>query len=478
MNLENLLEIIKEKKNDANIDLIKKAYYFAYEAHLNQKRANEEPYINHSLNTAITLAKLGLDTSTIAAGLLHDVPEDTRVSLEEIKKEFGEDIMHLVKGITKLGTIKYRGMERYIENLRKMFVAMAEDIRVILIKFADRLHNLQTLEALPKEKQLRIAKETLEIYAPIANRLGISELKGNLEDLAFRYVYPEEFVKIKDLISKQYPNRMDLIEKIEKIVTKELKEANIEFISIKGRTKYLYSIYQKLLRHNRDIIKIHDIIALRIIVYNITDCYAVLGIIHKIWRPIAGRIKDYISQPKPNGYQSLHTTVFCEQETVEFQIRTQAMNDEAENGIAAHWHYNERGSTIPEKNIKWVQELANWRKEINENQKYLENLKIDAFQNRIFVFTPKGDVIDLPEESTPVDFAYHIHTDIGNKCVACRINDDMASLDRKLKSGDMVEIIIEAKRKGPNRNWLKFVKTNLAKTRIKSATKLRLFPFT
>lgn len=468
---EKLFEIVKKNKPHANLDLLEKAFEFAEKAHLNKKRANGEPYVNHAIQTAITLAELGLDDITIAAGLLHDVPEDTDIKLEDIEKKFGKEIAELVMRVTKLGTIKYRGMERYIENLRKMFIAMAEDVRVIFIKFADRLHNLKTLSALPKEKQLRIARETLEIYVPIASRLGMSEIKGRLENLSFGYVYPEEHNKLNDLISKQYKYRLELLDNINKILTKELKAAHIEVLSIKGRTKHLYSMYKKLLRHNREILKIHDIVAMRIIVKTIPECYAALGIIHKLWKPLKGRIKDYISQPKPNGYQTLHTTVFCERETVEFQIRTEDMDEEAEYGIAAHWHYAERGSVMPDKNLQWVQELTTWRKEVEDNKKFLENLKIDVFQDRIFVFTPKGDVIDLPENSTPIDFAYHIHSEIGDKCVAARVNDHIASLETQLKSGDMIEIITDIKKRGPARKWLKFVKTNLAKSRIKSATK-------
>jgi len=471
MDLHNLLRIIKHNDARADFELIKKAYKFAEKAHAGQKRVTGEPYIIHPLNTAVTLAKIGLDTTTIAAGLLHDVPEDTDVTLEEVKKEFGNEIANLVMRITKLGTIKYRGIERYIENLRKMFIAMAEDIRVIFIKFADRLHNLETLKALPKEKRLRIARETLEIYVPIASRIGMSEIKGLLENLAFSYVYPEEFTKLNNLISKQYQYRFKLIENVTKTLKKSFKEARIQFISITGRAKHLYSIYQKLLRHDREILKIHDIIALRIIVKDIPSCYAALGIIHKLWKPLKGRIKDYISQPKPNGYQSLHTTVFCERETVEFQIRTIEMDEDAEYGIAAHWNYSEHGSIAPKKNILWVHELTAWKKEITDNKKFIETLKIDVFQNRIFVFTPKGDVIDLPEESTPVDFAYHIHSEVGDKCIAARVNDQMSNLGKKLKSGDMVEIITNSQKKGPAKNWLKFAKTNLAKTRIRNATK-------
>ncbi|MFC1613327.1 RelA/SpoT family protein [Patescibacteria group bacterium] len=471
MNLYDLLQIIKKNDPHSDFGLIKKAYKFAKKAHDGQKRATGEPYIIHPFNTAINLAKTGLDVTTIAAGLLHDVPEDTDTTLEEIKKEFGDEIANLVMRITKLGRIKYRGIERYIENLRKMFIAMAEDIRVIFIKFADRLHNLETLKALPKEKRLRIARETLEIYVPIASRIGMSEIKGLLENLAFSYVYPEEFTKLNKLISKQYQYRFKLIENVTGILKKSLKESDLKFISIKGRAKHLYSIYQKLLRHNREILKIHDIVALRIIVKDIPSCYATLGTIHKLWKPLKGRIKDYISQPKPNGYQSLHTTVFCERETVEFQIRTVEMDENAEYGIAAHWNYAEHGSTVPKKNIQWVQELTAWKKEVADDKKFIETLKIDVFQNRIFVFTPKGDVIDLPEESTAIDFAYHIHSEVGDKCISARVNDQMSNLERKLKSGDMVEIITNPQKKGPTRNWLKFAKTNLAKTRIRNTTK-------
>lgn len=478
MNLNTLKQYVQANNPKADLELIERAYKFAENAHKGQKRSNGALYINHSLNTAVTLAELNLDANTIAAGLLHDVPEDTDASLDEIKDEFGEEIAGLVERITKLGTIKYRGIERYIENLRKMFIAMAEDVRVIFIKFADRLHNLRTLNALPRAKQLRIAKETLEIYAPIASRLGMGQLKGKMENLAFSYVYPEEFTKLNNMISKQYKDRVHLINKIKGNINKKLKESGIEPISIKGRTKHLYSIYKKLLRHDREIIKIHDIVALRIIVKDLPDCYGALGIIHQLWKPLKGRIKDYIAQPKPNGYQSLHTTVFCEKETVEFQIRTKEMDDDAEYGIAAHWFYDENGSILPKKSLEWMREINSWRKEVEENKKYLDTLKIDVFQNRIFVFTPKGDVIDLPEDSTPIDFAYHIHTDIGNKCVSARINDHIAQLDAKLKSGDMVEVITDPKKKGPNRNWLKFVKTNVAKGRIKNATKaFGIFPF-
>ncbi len=467
-----LLETIKKNNPEADLDMVKLAYDFAERAHSGQKRLSGEDYIEHSLATAQTLAEMRLNPVIIIAGLLHDVPEDTDYTLDDIKENFGDEVASLVEGITKLGKIKYRGIERYIENLRKMFIAMAKDLRVILIKFADRLHNLKTLGSLPPSKQLRIARESLEIYAPIANRLGIGELKGKIEDYAFKYIYPKEYKWADNLLKNKFPKKEKYIKKVQKTVSKEIEKEKIKVLSTHGRTKHLYSLYKKLLKQDGDINKIYDLIALRIIVPTISDCYAVLGIIHKKWRPLKGRIKDYIAQPKPNGYQSLHTTVFCDEgEIVEFQIRTARMHEEAEHGIAAHWHYDEKRGVNIERDLKWVKELTKWQKEIQENQKYLENLKIDVFQNRIFALTPKGEVIDLPEGSTPVDFAYHVHTDIGNKCSGARINDHIASLDTKINSGDVVEIIIDKNRKAPSADWLRFVKTNLAKQKIRNEIK-------
>jgi GTP pyrophosphokinase len=402
------------------------------------------------------------------------VPEDTDFTLEDVKKNFGDEVASLVKGITKLGTIKYRGIERYIENLRKMFLAIAKDLRVILIKFADRLHNLKTLYALPRNKQIRIASEVLEIYAPIANRLGMYEMKGQLEAEAFKYLYPKEYNWLKQLIEEQSKRKDKYLNKVIAFVKKRLQEENIEFIEIKGRIKQLYSLYKKLLRHDKDINRVYDFIAIRIIVKDIPTCYAVLGIIHKIMKPLKGRIKDYIAQPKPNGYSSLHTTVFTpDGEIIEIQIRTQEMEEEAEYGIAAHWYYDEKGSFKRTKQTKWIDELTEWQKELSANQKFLEKLKIDVFQDRIFVFTPNGDVIDLPAGATPVDFAYSVHTDVGNQCAGALINNQIAALDKKLKSGDVVEILTDKNRKFPNADWLKFVKTSIAKNKIKSSLSKR-----
>ncbi|OGF30705.1 hypothetical protein A2300_00245 [Candidatus Falkowbacteria bacterium RIFOXYB2_FULL_35_7] len=469
MSIRKLISTIKKFHPEADTSMVELAYDFAKTAHAGQKRATGNEYINHSLATAQILAELKLSPTIIIAGLLHDVPEDTEYTLEDVKKNFGAEVASIVKGITKLSNIKYRGMDRYVENLRKMFVAMAEDIRVIIVKFADRLHNLNTLYALPANKQKRIAMESLEIYVPIANRLGIGELQSRLEDNAFKYAYPDEFMWVEQLIKKQVPIKTKTLNQMKTKLSNELKKESINFEEIYGRNKHYYSLFRKLLRFNRDISKIYDIVAIRVIVKNIADCYAVLGVVHNLWKPVKGRIKDYIAQPKPNGYQSLHTTVFGDnKEIVEFQIRTKKMHEQAEFGIAAHWEYKE-GKNGPEKikkEVAWVQDLAKWLKEVRDNESFLEGAKIDVFQNRIFVFTPQGEVIDLPDGATPVDFAYHIHTDLGNKCERAYINDQQISLDTRLKNGDVVQIVTAKKRKGPNPEWLKFVKTRTARQHI------------
>lgn len=468
---EILYKELKTYCSSADIERAVLACNFATEAHKDKQRYSGKPYITHPLSAAYYLAKMHIDINIVIAAILHDVPEDAGVPLEEIAKLFGDDIAGMVEGITKLGKLKYRGLERYIENLRKMFLAMAEDMRVMIIKFADRIHNLKTLEFHTPAKQYRIAKESLEIYAPIANRLGMGEFKGTLEDLSFPYVYPEEYIKVKQIRENFISESEELLEDIMGAAKTELAKNDIKILDIHGRKKQLYSLYQKCLVKNWMVDKIYDIVALRIIVKDISDCYAALGIIHKLWRPLKGRIKDYIAQPKPNGYQSLHTTVFCDDgKIVEFQIRTQEMHEESEFGIAAHWHYNEKGKAkISNKDIPWAKELAKIQKELLNDMTDLENLKLDFFQNRIFVFTPVGDVIDLPENATSVDFAYQIHTDVGNKCTGAKVNEQLVSLDTPLKNGDVVEIIVDRTRKSPNTDWLKFVKTNSAKTKIKEA---------
>ncbi len=470
LNIEDLITEAKTYVKKSDLDLIRLAFDFADKAHEGQKRKTGEPYIIHPLSAAYILAKMKIEVTIIVAALMHDVPEDTEVTLEDIEKNFGKDTASMIRGITKLGKLKYRGVERYIENLRKMFVAMAEDVRVMIIKFADRTHNLMTLDAQPPNKQYRIALESLEIYAPIANRLGMGEFKGMMEDLAFPYINPKEFKKTKEIRNKGLEVASGELDNIMIKAKEELKKARIPFNDVHGREKRLYSLYQKLLRKEWGSDKIYDMVAIRIILPSIADCYAALGVLHKLWKPLKGRIKDYIAQPKPNGYKSLHTTVFCEGgKTVEFQIRTKDMHDEAEYGVAAHWHYDEKGvRSNVNKHISWAKELANIQNEVLNNLSDLEEMKLDFFQSRIFVFTPQGDVIDLPENATPIDFAYAIHTDVGNKCNGAKVNDQLISLDTSLKNGDVIEIITDKNRKGPSPDWLKTVKTHGAKTKIRT----------
>lgn len=472
LTINDVVDLVHKYARRADLDLVWLAFDVANRAHAGQNRKSGEPYIVHPLAAAYILARMRIDVSIVAATLLHDVPEDTSVTLEAIENDFGPDIANMIRGITKLGKLKYRGAERYIENLRKMFVAMAEDVRVMIIKFADRIHNLSTLEALEEKKRYRIALESLEIYAPIAHRLGMGEFKGLLEDLAFPYVYPKDFEKTKALRDKIFTDAEAYIEKTLKLLRVELKEAGINFLDAHGRKKQLYSFYQKLIKKNWESDKIYDIVALRILVDDIADCYATLGIIHKIWRPLKGRIKDYIAQPKPNGYKSLHTTIFgLGGNIIEFQIRTKEMHYEAEFGVAAHWHYDEHGEKLPAKDIIWAKELANIQKDILTNLSDLEVFRVDFFKNRIFTFTPKGDVIDLPEDATPVDFAYSVHSEVGSKCTGARVNEHMVSLDTPLQSGDVVEIIIDKNRKGPSHDWLLSVKTHQARSHIKNSIK-------
>ena len=480
--IDDLVNRVASYDPEAKLADIRRAYAFAAEAHKDQKRASGQPYIIHPLAAAMTLAEMRLPDTLIIAALLHDVPEDTDRTLQDIEQEFGTEVSRLVAGITKLGKIKYRGVERYIENLRKMFLAMAEDVRVVIIKFADRLHNLETLDSIPPKKQYRIALESLEIFAPIANRLGMGEMKGRLEDAAFKYVLPKEYEWTNNLAQTAIRRSDSYLHRAIAILQKDLQQAGLKNIDVHGRTKHLYSLYKKLIKNERNIARIYDIIALRVIVDNIADCYAALGIIHGRWTPLKGRIKDYISQPKPNGYRSLHTTVFCEEgEIVEFQIRTKEMHENAEFGIAAHWSYDERKLASQNKKditpVDWVHQLADIHQDLADKKQYLKALdevKIDVFKDRIFVFTPKGDVIDLPEDSTPVDLAYAIHTDIGNTCTAAKVNDANAPLDRPLKSGDMVEIIIDKNRKGPNPDWITSAKTRLAKSKIRQFARSKI----
>ena len=484
--INEIIRKFKQNNPSEKTDDIIKAYNFALKAHQGQKRKSGEDYIHHCLGTARTLVNLKLDKATIIAAILHDVLDDTKTKPIALEREFGKEVLKLVKGVCKIGKIKYRGQERMAENLRKLFLAMAKDIRVILIKLADRLHNMKTLSALPEEKQQRIALETLEIYAPLAYRLGIGELKGQLEDVAFSYVYPKEYNEIVKQVENKYKKWQKHFQEIIPLLRKELAKKNIKVIEIHYRTKHYYSLYKKLLKYDMDWHKIYDLIALRVIVPDIESCYAALGIIHKKWRPLIGRIKDYIAIPKPNGYKSLHTTVLCPKgKIVEIQIRTPKMHEEAEYGIAAHWYYSENKnlkSYIKEKILKqkrrpeeelkkeltWVKQLQEWQKEkFSSPQEFIDSLKIDFLKDRIFVFTPNGDVIDLPEGATPIDFAYQIHSDIGDQCVGVKIDGKLSPISEPLENGQVIEILIQ-KEKKPNIDWLKFVKTNQAKSRIKS----------
>lgn len=471
MTIGQVINKVKENDPKINTELIELAYDFANKAHEGQKRRSGEPYIQHSLHTAFVLAEIKADLNTIVAGLLHDVPEDTEITLDEIKSNFGEDVATLVEGITKLSKIKYRGIERYAESLRKMFLFMANDLRVILIKFADRLHNLKTLEALPPEKQLRIAQETIEVYAPIAGLLGVWRIKWQMEDICFKYLHPEDFRKLEYKYEvEQKVERNQYIQKVKTIIDQKLNEAGIKHRTT-GRFKHLYSIWQKMNRKDRRFDEIQDVFALRIVVDTIADCYKTLGIVHATWKPKISRFKDYISIPKPNGYRSLHTTVFgIDGKPTEFQIRTHEMDEEAHFGVAAHIYYKNEITADPEKSKspRWIKEIIDLQLNLENTQDFIKQVKFEVFRNRIFVFTPKGDVYDLPSGSTPVDFAYAVHTEIGNKCTGAMVNDKMVSLDSELKSGDLVEIIIDKNRKGPNRDWLKFVKTSRARNKIKA----------
>lgn len=489
LSLKELLGFRRIPFSREQIDKISRAYEFARKAHEGQKRKSGEEYFTHSVETAATILKMGLGSNTTAAALLHDVPEDTDVTLKQVEEKFGPEVAFIVDGVTKLGKIKLRGdkEEYYLDNLRKMFLAMAADIRVVLIKLADRLHNMKTLDSLPSDKQQRIANETMEIFAPIANRLGIGEIKGQLEDLAFKYLDRKNYDRVVELEKEAYEERKLYVERAIEELRKELNKEGIKVVDIHGRAKHYYSLYLKLKKHEDDIGKIFDIVAIRIVVPTVADCYETLGIVHNKYRPLIGRIKDYISLPKPNGYKSIHTTIFGpEGKLLEIQIRTERMHDEAEFGIAAHWIYTERKSwkdfilrrnnpnsnrvIVPEKDLAWIKQLQNWQKETGGySNEFWSSLKIDFFKNHIFAFTPKGDVIDLPEKATPVDFAYKIHTEIGNRTTGARVNGKMVALDHDIKNGDVVEIMISKESKSPSRDWLKFVKTSFAKSKIKHA---------
>jgi len=470
-------EIIKgAKKYLPHIDEARliKAYEFAKKAHEGVKRASGEPYIQHPLDVAKILLDLRPDEDSLIVALLHDVVEDTKTTIEDLEKEFGKSIVPLLKGMEKLGKVYYRGHERQVENLRKMFLAMADDIRVILIKLADRLHNMRTLEFIPEEKRKRISEETLTVYSPIASRLGIYRIKNELDDLSFKYLYPKDYEMLRDEMKELINVQQNVLKTSKTILAKTLQKAGIK-ADMEGRVKNLYSIYKKLRKKDRNYIsELYDIFALRIIVKDEPTCYQVLGILHKNWTPLGRRFKDYIGHPKPNGYQSLHTTLIgicpnLHSQPIEVQIRSKDMNMVAKYGIAAHWQYKEKGGysmAIPEDKLKWVQNLVSLHENLKNNNEFIESLNVDLFHDRIFVLTPKGDVLDLPRGATPVDFAYSIHTELGHKCKGAKANNQIVPLDFQLQNGQIVEIITSNTAQ-PNRYWLSFVVTSHTKNKIK-----------
>ena len=475
MTIKDIIAEMKKHNRKTDTKLITKAYNYAEKHHGDQKRKSGEPYIIHPLQVAYILSTLGLDDATICAALMHDLAEDTDVTIEDISREFSPEIADMVNGVTKLGKINYvSAEEQQVENYRKMFLAMGKDIRVILIKLADRLHNMRTLKFLKRDRQIAISKETMELYAPLANRLGVYSLKWELEDLAFKYLYPEEYHELVEGIDKKREERLKFIDEIKEEIKVNLKKERIEG-EITGRAKHLYSIYRKMQRDNKTLDQIYDLFALRILVNSVKDCYAALGVVHELYTPMPGRFKDYISVPKPNMYQSLHTTLIGPNGTpFEVQIRTYNMHRVAEFGIAAHWAYKEssflRGKksnvVVTEDKLAWLRESLEWQKDMQDPQEFLKTLKTELFEDEVYVFTPKGEIKTLPKGSTPIDFAYMIHAEVGNKMVGCKINSKMMPIITKLKSGDIVDIITNDNSKGPSRDWLKFVQSSSAKTKI------------
>ena len=471
--------ITKKKEVTRRVDtkLIMKAYNYANELHKDQKRSSGEPYIIHPINVAYILAEIGLDESTISAALLHDVVEDTEATNEDIINIFGKEIAEMVAGVTKLSSMQFATVEEnQVENYRRMFLAMGKDIRVILIKLADRLHNMRTLKFLKRERQVANAKETLDLYAPLANRLGLYSIKAELEDLGFKYLYPDEYHELVEGINKKKEERLQFIEKIMSDIRLELKKQRID-AEVTGRAKHLYSIYRKMKRDNSSLDQIYDLFAMRIIVNSVKDCYAALGVVHELYSPMPGRFKDYIAVPKPNMYQSIHTTLLGEKGTpFEVQIRTWDMHKIAEYGIAAHWAYKEanflgRGKknvVVTEDKLAWLRETLEWQQEMQDPEQFLENLKTELFEDEVYVFTPKGQIKVLPKDATPIDFAYSIHAEIGNHMTGCKINSKMMPIITPLKSGDIIEIITSDNSKGPSLDWLKFIKSTGAKNKINS----------
>jgi guanosine-3',5'-bis(diphosphate) 3'-pyrophosphohydrolase len=483
MDIKDLLEKTREYLPSDRVTLVEEAYDFAAACHKGQKRKSGDPFIVHPLDTAMTVASLQLDPATIAAALLHDVQEDAAVDNEELSRRFGAEVAKLVDGATKLDKLTWRAPEErpgdsgiQAENLRKMFLAMAEDIRVVIIKLADRLHNMRTLHALKPEKQVRVAQESMEIYVPLANRLGIWQIKSELEDLAFRYLQPEKYEEISHLLASKQTSRERYVAQVERILGEELAKQDIE-AEISGRAKNIYSIYEKMQRYEtegKSFHEIYDLLALRVLVDSVADCYNALGVVHGLWHPIPGQFDDYIGNPREGAYQSLHTTVMClGARPLEVQIRTQEMHRLAEYGVAAHWRYKEGGrrDVRTEERMSWLRQLLEWHREMVAVEEFVESVKTDLFRDQVFVYTPKGELKDLPAGATSLDFAYRIHTELGHRCVGAKVNGRLVSLNHQLQNGDMVEIVSGKRSRGPSRDWLNpnlgYVKTSHGREKVR-----------
>lgn len=477
VSLEEVLKLLAENFSEKQLEFVKKAYNLAAEAHKEQRRRSGEPYIIHPIQVAYILAQMGMDEETIAAAFLHDVVEDTPTSIEELKEMFGSKVAMLVDGVTKLGRIEYISKEQQqIENYRKMFLGMAKDIRVVIIKLADRLHNMRTMKFMPKHKQQSISKETLEIYAPLANRLGIYTVKWELEDLAFRYMNPDIYYNLVEQVKVKRREREAMVNDAMEQMRKELKSLNIK-CEIQGRPKNFYSIYKKMLRDHKELNEIYDLLAVRVLVDTVKDCYGALGVVHSLWRPIPGRFKDYVAVPKSNMYQSLHTTVaFTNGQPLEIQIRTFEMHRISEYGVAAHWRYKESGGSAPAsgstkayaEKLSWLRQLLEWHNDMSDSKDFVDAVKLDVFADEVFVFTPRGDVIDLPMGAIPIDFAYRIHTAVGNSCIGAKVNGRIVPLDYKLSNGDIVEVITSKQASGPSRDWMNIAGSSDTRNKIRS----------
>src|SRR5579862_2611734 len=467
---EDLIEKVRVAYPDADTELLRRAYVFSAYEHKGQVRRSGEPYLVHPLEVADVLADLRLDVVAIAAGLLHDIVEDTPTTIERVRELFGEQVAHVVEGVTKLSGLQFSSSEeRQAESFRKMLLAMVDDIRVIMVKLADRLHNMRTLHHLPEDRRLRIAQETRDIYAPIAHRLGMSKLKNELEELAFRHLEPQAYQRLRAAVDAKRKASEGLIEELRQRLQTKLSEAQIPIVSIDGRIKRLWSIQQKLLRHKGGLDEVYDFVALRVVTETVKDCYAVLGIIHQMWSPVPGRVKDFIAMSRPNGYQSLHTSVVGERGfPFELQIRTSDMHLIAEQGIAAHWKYKEGrvGLERDEQYFQWLRQLLESQQDVRDPQEFLQNLRIELYPDEVYIFTPKGEVKSLPRGATPVDFAYLVHTDIGHQCVGARVNGRMVPLRSRLENGDIIEIIVQPGHT-PSRDWLAFAVTSRARGKIR-----------